>query len=341
VTGDPTSGSTVEPATRASGEAIVKVEALRKTFGDTVALAGVDLEVESGTVIGLLGPNGAGKTTMINCLTTLMVADSGSASIAGYDVIEEPEAVRALIAVTGQFAAVDDALTGRENLQMFGELMRLDASAAAARAEELLGLFDLAAAADRRLRTYSGGMRRRLDLAASLVVEPLVLFLDEPTTGLDPRSRLALWEVVASLTAHGVTVFLTTQYLDEADFLADRIVVIDHGTVIAEGTSEELKGQVSQDLCDIILVEPSQLGEAVAALGDLGATLDRTDIELGELVIPAPEATAPVAEVVKRLEARNIRIAHVGLRKPTLDDVFMSLTGQPAEVAVSADDPDA
>ena len=330
--GDSTAGAEAAPTEQADRGHIVKVEGLRKTFGDTVALAGVDLEVEQGTVIGLLGPNGAGKTTMINCLTTLMTPDAGRASVAGYDVLTEPEAVRALIAVTGQFAAVDDALTGRENLQMFGQLMRLDGPAAAARADELLGLFDLSAAANRRLRTYSGGMRRRLDLAASLVVEPLVLFLDEPTTGLDPRSRLALWEVVASLTAHGVTVFLTTQYLDEADFLADKIVVIDHGAVIAEGTAEQLKEQVSQDLCDIILVNPSELGEAVAALGDLGATLDRTNVELGELVIPAPEANAPVAEVVKRLEARDIRIAHVGLRKPTLDDVFMALTGQPAEV---------
>jgi len=324
--------------TAAARGPIVKVEGLRKSFGDTVALAGVDLEVEQGTVIGLLGPNGAGKTTMINCLTTLMTPDAGQASVAGYDVLEEPEAVRAIIAVTGQFAAVDDALTGRENLQMFGQLMRLSTSEAAARADELLALFDLTAAADRRLRTYSGGMRRRLDLAASLVVEPLVLFLDEPTTGLDPRSRLALWEVVASLTAHGVTVFLTTQYLDEADFLADKIVVIDHGRVIAEGTTEALKDQVSQDLCDVTLVDPSDLGAAVAALGDLGATMDRTNVELGELVIPAPEATAPVAEVVKRLEARDIRIAHVGLRKPTLDDVFMALTGEPAEVDTIEDE---
>jgi ABC-2 type transport system ATP-binding protein len=317
------SGSAADP--------IVKVEGLRKSFGDTVALDGVDLEVEQGTVIAMLGPNGAGKTTTINCLTTLLTPDSGTASIAGYDVVADPEAVRALIAVTGQFAAVDDALTGRENLLMFGQLMRLSRADAAERADELLNLFDLAPAADRRLRTYSGGMRRRIDLASSLVVEPLVLFLDEPTTGLDPRSRLALWEVVASLTNHGVTVFLTTQYLDEADFLADRVVVIDRGMVIAAGTAEELKGEVSEDLCDVTLTDPAQLGAAVAALSELGATMDRTNVELGELVIPAPEATAPVAEVVKRLEARDIRIAHVGLRKPTLDDVFMALTGEPAE----------
>lgn len=319
---------------------IVEVEGLHKSFGDTVALAGIDLEVEQGSVIGLLGPNGAGKTTTINCLTTLLTPDAGRASVAGYDVVQHPGAVRALIAVTGQFAAVDDALTGRENLQMFGQLMRLSRADATARADELLDLFDLGAAANRRLRTYSGGMRRRLDLAASLVVEPLVLFLDEPTTGLDPRSRLALWEVVGSLTAHGVTVFLTTQYLDEADSLADSIVVIDHGLVIASGTAEELKGQVSQDLCDVTLVEPAQLGDAVVALGDLGATLDRTDSELGQLVVPAPQANAPVAEVVKRLEARDIRIAHVGLRKPTLDDVFMALTGQPAELAARGGDGD-
>ncbi|MEO1634770.1 MAG: ATP-binding cassette domain-containing protein, partial [Cyanobacteria bacterium J06631_9] len=215
---------------------IVTVENLTKRFGNTVVLRGVNLSAERGTVLGVLGPNGAGKTTVINCLTTLLVPDSGSAEIAGYDVVKQPEAVRSLIGLTGQFAAVDEILTARENLVLFGRLLRLSGAAAKRRADELLTQFELQDAADRRVKTFSGGMRRRLDLAASIVVSPLVLFLDEPTTGLDPRSRQQLWAVVQALKAQGITIILTTQYLEEADALADQIVVIDQGQVIAEGT---------------------------------------------------------------------------------------------------------
>jgi ABC-2 type transport system ATP-binding protein len=297
---------------------------LVKKYGDVVALDGLDLTVPEGTVFGLLGPNGAGKTTTVRILTTLLLPDSGTATVDGLDVVKKPNAVRRIIGLTGQYAAVDEYLTGRENLRMFGDLYHLPSKYVKERSDELLDRFDLADAADRSLRTYSGGMRRRLDLAASLIAKPRVLFLDEPTTGLDPRSRIGLWEVITDLVADGTTVLLTTQYLEEADQLAEEIVVIDHGRVIAQGTSDTLKDQVGGDRLEVVVENPAQVDEAAQALRSVATgevTVNRADHRV----------VAPVIDAVRSLDAARVAIADVALRRPTLDDVFLSLTGHSAE----------
>ncbi len=312
--------------------AIVAVENLTKRFGDMAVLRGVSLSVERGTVLGVLGPNGAGKTTVINCLTTLLTPDSGAATIAGYDVVKEPEAVRSLIGLTGQFAAVDEALTARENLILFGRLLRLSGAAAKHRADELLAQFELTDAANRQTKTFSGGMRRRLDLAASIVVLPLVLFLDEPTTGLDPRSRQQLWAVVQDLKAQGITIILTTQYLEEADALADQIVVIDQGQVIAEGTVDELKDKVGGKFCELRLANLADVPKVKRLLADMGEMTVGEMGEGGPIAIAAPKGAQTLTEVVLRLEAANIPLADISLRRPSLDDVFFALTGHTTQV---------
>ncbi|MFK8185772.1 MAG: ATP-binding cassette domain-containing protein [Phormidesmis sp.] len=306
---------------------IVNVQNLTKRFGVTPVLRGLSFSVARGTVLGVLGPNGAGKTTAINCLTTLLTPDSGTATIAGYSVTQQPEAVRALISLTGQFAAVDEALTARENLILFGRLLRLSGAAAKQRADALLAQFELAEAANRQVKTFSGGMRRRLDLAASIVVLPLVLFLDEPTTGLDPRSRQQLWAVVQDLKAQGITIILTTQYLEEADALADQIIVIDHGQVIAEGTADELKDKVGGKFCEISLANLDDATKVRALLADIGEMTVGEMGENGPMAIAAPNGAKTLTEIVLRLEAENIPLADISLRRPSLDDVFFALTG--------------
>ena len=311
----------------------VVVRSLVKTFGPTRALDGLDLTVPEGTVLGLLGPNGAGKTTAVRVLSTLLQPDSGTAQVAGVDVVKEPGKVRRLIGLTGQFAAIDDYLTGRENLVLFGRLFHLNRSDANARADELLERFDLVDAAGRLAKTYSGGMRRRLDIAASLIARPEVLFLDEPTTGLDPRSRLAMWEVIRDLVRDGTTMLLTTQYLEEADLLASSIAVIDAGKVIAEGTSDELKAQVGGARVELQVESEADLGAATAVLeraGDGAAKLDAEDLRLS---VPVSSGASVLAEVVRQLDAAGVRIADLAIRRPTLDDVFLRLTGHAAEQA--------
>ncbi len=300
---------------------------LRKAFGPTTALAGVDLAVEEGTVLGLLGPNGAGKTTAVRVLTTLLRPDAGQARVAGIDVARDPGGVRRRIGLAGQYAAVDGNLTGRENLRMVGRLYHLGRAGAAARADALLERFELDDAGDRLVRTYSGGMRRRLDLAASLVNDPPVLFLDEPTTGLDPRSRLDLWALIEDLVAEGTTLLLTTQYLEEADRLADRIAVIDLGRVIAEGTADELKDRVGGSRVEA-RVAPDQ--EALAA--ELLAGLGNGEAHLGDGLVTVPASgPADVATAARRFEEAGLEASELGLRRPTLDDVFLTLTGRAAE----------
>ncbi len=312
----------------------VVVEQLVKRFGTFTALDRVDFTAREGLVTGLLGPNGAGKTTTIRILTTLLHPDGGRASVAGYDVVTQPQLVRSVIGLTGQYAAVDEELTGRENLVLIGRLGRMPKRAARERAADLLGIFQLTDAADRLLRTYSGGMRRRLDLAASLMFAPPVLFLDEPTTGLDPRSRLELWDVIIELKQRGTTIVLTTQYLEEADQLADTISVIDAGGIIAEGTADELKTKVGGDVLDLRVADRASTARAALALarafevseGEL--TIDR---DLGSVVVPVAAGSAALVEAVRALDAADVEVADLGLRRPSLDDVFLSLTGHVAE----------
>lgn len=307
----------------------VRAEGLVKRFGDVVALDGVDLTVEEGQVVGLLGPNGAGKTTTVRILATLLKPDAGHAEVAGFDVVRQANDVRRTIGLTGQYAAVDEYLTGRENLVMFGDLYHLERGYVRDRAEELLIGFDLAGAADRPVRTYSGGMRRRLDLASSLIARPRILFLDEPTTGLDPRSRLGLWEVIESLVKDGTTVLLTTQYLDEADKLADDIVVIDHGKVIAHGTSEVLKDRIGGDRLEISVADPAQAPLALQGLRGIAAGDGFVD---GTLVsVPVSGGSTILVDAVRILDGEHIQVTDIALRRPTLDDVFLSLTGHAAE----------
>ncbi len=313
---------------RTSPAPAVRVVDVVKRFGATVALAGVDLEIRAGTVFGLLGPNGAGKTTLVRILATLLTPDAGQVEIFGHDVVHEPGAVRELLGLTGQFAAVDELLTGRENLEMFGRLFRLPRDEARRRAAELLDRFDLADAADRTARTYSGGMRRRLDLASSLVSRPRILFLDEPTTGLDPRSRNEIWAIVRELRREGATLLLTTQYLEEADELADRIAVIDHGRVIAEGTGAELKERVGGQILEVELLSAAQRDRACKVLASVGCGGPEPDERADRLVLPAPrDGLEMIEEAASQLRRAGIGVSDLGLRSPTLDDVFLQLTG--------------
>ncbi|OIV38824.1 daunorubicin/doxorubicin resistance ABC transporter ATP-binding protein DrrA [Mangrovactinospora gilvigrisea] len=312
-------------------EAAIRAEGLVKTFGDVRALDGVDLEVPPGTVLGLLGPNGAGKTTTVRCLTTLLRPDSGTAHVAGEDVLRHPDRVRRLMGLSGQFAAVDEYLTGRENLVMVGRLYQMPRRAARARADELLEWFNLADAGDRITKNYSGGMRRRLDLAAALVVRPPVMFMDEPTTGLDPRNRLALWDVIKSLVEEGTTLLLTTQYLEEADHLADDIAVVDHGRVIARGTADKLKAQVGGERVEVVVRDPARLDDARAALVRHAQGEPVVNERMRRITVPVSGGAGLLAEAIRDLDAIGAELDDIGLRRPTLDDVFLSLTGHAAE----------
>jgi ABC-2 type transport system ATP-binding protein len=308
-------------------------EGLQKSFGKTKALDGLDLSVEEGTVLGLLGPNGAGKTTAVRILTTLLTPDAGRAEVAGLDVVRQADELRARIGLTGQYAAVDEYLTGRENLEMVGRLYHLPKKQARGRADELLERFDLVGAATRLVKTYSGGMRRRLDLAASLVLSPPVLFLDEPTTGLDPRSRITMWDIIGELVSGGTTLLLTTQYLDEADRLADRIAVVDAGRVIAEGTSAELKARVGGESLEVTVARGGGLKDAAGVLeryahGEGGVRVDEQRRYVGATV---SGGSGLLAAVVRDLDAARIEVDELGLHRPTLDDVFLTLTGHAAE----------
>jgi ABC-2 type transport system ATP-binding protein len=321
------------PSSLPSGEPAIVVEGLTKRFGSVEALCGVDFAVPAGTVLGLLGPNGAGKTTAVRILTTILRPDTGVATVLGIDVAQDPQTVRDLIGLAGQYAAVDENLTGRENLRLVGRLTHQPKATIRPRADELLEQFALTDAADRIVRTYSGGMRRRLDLAAALVHRPPVLFLDEPTTGLDPSGRTDLWDVIQRLVQDGTTLLLTTQYLEEADVLADRIVVIDHGTVIAEGTAPELKARFGSTIVEIDVVDREAAAQVAGVLSMLGSAGISDD---GRQVLLTVEDGATVLfDVVRTLDRNELQPEGLRVREPTLDDVFLSLTGHAAEEAAS------
>jgi ABC-2 type transport system ATP-binding protein len=310
-------------------EPAITVRGLEKAFGEVQALAGVDLDVARGTVLGLLGPNGAGKTTFVRILATLLRADAGTARVLGFDVVQDAPELRKRIGLAGQYAAVDENLTGLENLVMVGRLYGSSRRQATARGRELLAHFELQDAAKRVVKTYSGGMRRRLDLAAALVAAPPVLFLDEPTTGLDPRSRIGMWSIIERLVAAGTTVLLTTQYLDEADRLADTIAVIDHGRLIAEGTSDELKDRVGGERLEVRLGDRAQCETAVRALAPMSD--DQPAMEGHVVTMNVRQRPGTIVEAVKRLSDAGVDVEDLSLRRPTLDDVFLALTGHATE----------
>jgi ABC-2 type transport system ATP-binding protein len=314
-----------------SADAVV-VNGVRKTFGSVVALTDISFKVGRGEVLGLLGPNGAGKTTMVDILSTLTRPDRGHAEVSGYDVVSDPAGVRRSIMLTGQQVALDEMLTGRENLMMFGRLQGLKKSQARSRAKELLDQFDLVDAADRVVSTYSGGMRRRIDIACGLVVRPQVVFLDEPTTGLDPRSRQSIWELVSGFKEAGIATLLTTQYLEEADALSDRIIVIDHGTIIAEGTADELKQRTGATYCEIVPRHLTDLPAVVQALGSLLPERYRAALTTASdrIAMPAPDGPKTLAQALSQLNTANIELLDIALRRPSLDEVFLALTTRDA-----------
>lgn len=309
----------------------ISIQNLSKAFNGLTALDLINLEVPANKVLALLGPNGAGKTTLVRILATLLTPSFGKAEVFGKDVVANPQEVRKMIGLTGQFAAVDGILTGRENLELVGSLYHLSPKESKLRAEELLRDFDLTEAADRLAKTYSGGMRRRLDLAASLVGNPKVLFLDEPTTGLDPRGRNNLWEIIKRLAADGTTILLTTQYLEEADHLADKVVVIDHGRIIAEGTSKELKAQVGGDVLEIHLANHTEAEKAAQAVSALGQEKPHIDFNSGKITLPVQGGATVLAQAIRALDSLRVELSDIALRRPTLDDVFMKLTGHITE----------
>ncbi|WP_336085434.1 ATP-binding cassette domain-containing protein [Nocardia sp. SSK8] len=312
----------------------IAVEGVEKSFGEVKALRGISFQAPAGSVLGVLGPNGAGKTTTVSVLSTLVRPDAGRATVAGYDVVTQADEVRASIMLTGQYAALDEMLTARENLVLFGRLMGLGRKPAKAKADELLERFDLVAAADRRVGQYSGGMRRRIDIACGLVRQPQVVFLDEPTTGLDPVSRQSLWTLVRELKDQGVTILLTTQYLEEADVLSDNIIVVDKGTVIAEGTADQLKARAGASYCEVVPVAAGDVPALVTALSGLGET---TVPESADRVsLPAPDGAATLTAALDRVNAAGIELIDIALRRPSLDEVFIQLTtpvGEQAPVA--------
>ncbi|MFG3253793.1 ATP-binding cassette domain-containing protein [Streptomyces sp. NPDC048172] len=316
-------------------EIAIQAEGLEKRYGETRALAGVGLEVRAGTVLGLLGPNGAGKTTTVRTLATLLEPDGGWARVAGYDVVRQQREVRRRIGLAGQYAAVDELLTGRENLTLLGTLLKLGRRAARGRADELLASFELEHAADRPVRTYSGGMRRRLDLAACLIAAPEVLFLDEPTTGLDPSSRMVLWQMVRQQVAQGVTVLLTTQYLEEADYLADRIMVFGSGQVLAEGTADELKRKVGQEWLEIAVPTDEDVPRALAALAPVTVSVEAptVDEQRRTLALRVTDRMSALSACSAALEAQGVEVTDFALRRPSLDDVFFQLTGEKTTVS--------
>lgn len=304
---------------------VIQVKGLTKSYGKTEVLKGIDLDVKRGTMLALLGPNGAGKTTTVRILSTLLKYDGGSVKVEGYDVRKDAEKIKAMIGLTGQSAAIDELLTGRENLIMMGSLYRLTKASATARAEELLEEFDLVKAADRPAKTYSGGMRRRLDLAVSLIAAPPVIFLDEPTTGLDPRSRLVMWDIIKNLMSRGTTILLTTQYLDEADQLADSIVVIDGGKVIAHGTAKELKSKIGNDRLELTLSNKADFTKTLSLLGKSVADSDEKELTVAVVI---KDTNQDVRQTLDQLAKNKLKVASMAIHKPTLDDVFLSLTGK-------------
>ncbi|MPZ49827.1 MAG: ATP-binding cassette domain-containing protein [Dehalococcoidia bacterium] len=320
----------------------ITAEGLTKVYrsgkNEVRALDGLDLTVEEGSVLGLLGPNGAGKTTTVRILATLLRPDSGHATVAGFDVVKQAQQLRSVIGLSGQYAAVDENLTGRENLIMFGRLYQLPSGEAAWRAGELLEQFDLMEASGRPVKTFSGGMRRRLDLASALIGRPRLLFLDEPTTGLDPRSRLGMWDVIRDLVRGGTTILLTTQYLEEADELANSIAVVDHGRIIARGTADELKSNVGGERIEIVLRHGTDIPRAIEALVQNGAAEPRVDEDERRIVMSSGGGAQRLVQVIRSLDETGVPIDDIGLRRPTLDDVFLALTGHSAEVAPATEE---
>ena len=328
----------VNPAKSDCSQDAIIIEGISKHFGKIQALDNISLNVGEGIVFALLGPNGSGKTTLIRILTTLLIPDGGTATVGGFDIRKKAASIRPIIGLAGQYPAVDEDLTGKENLEMIGQLYHLGNNKSRTRAGELLITFDLADAGNRRVKTYSGGMRRRLDLAATLVAEPKILFLDEPTTGLDPRSRFGLWEVIGKLTKDCHTVFLTTQYLEEADRLADKIAIMDNGHIIRVGTPAELKGCCGGETrVKLKLADPNQTKQALDLLRELGKDQMNSNAGTGDISLPADSGTAILSDVVRRLDAEGIQLAELALTQPTLDDVFLAITGHSAENGTAAD----